>query len=275
MHGAGNDFVLIDDLSLSDRQLSELARQTSDRRLGVGSDGLLISLPSTLADRRMRMFNPDGSESEMCGNGIRCFARWLYERGVIPQSATIETLAGIKQAEVQPDGKVKIGMGQAKPAQIANRPNTFDSHSVEIQGRRFEGIPVDVGNPHFVIFYSTSQSELIQFGPLIEVHPDFPDRTNVHFVEMLGAGEFRQSTWERGAGQTLACGTGACACAVASQLTERGSTPYLAHLPGGDLLIELDDQLNMGMTGPTAYTFTGEFSFSSPRESALSALDQA
>lgn len=238
--------------SLGECDLSELAQAVCQRTFGVGADGLLLAFPSEAGDIRMMMLNPDGSEAEMCGNGLRCFARWHHE--LVNGSGTyqIETGAGVLECRVE-DGKVSVEMGDAE---ILGEgfPRTVD-----IEGTEFESLGVSMGNPHLVVFVPEDlEIQTEKWGRLLEVHPAFEKRTNVHFLSKLEDGSLRQVTWERGAGITLACGTGACACAVAAREHGWCGDEALVHLPGGDLEIALDG-LAVTMTGPAEHSFDGKW----------------
>ena len=270
MHGIGNDFVVVDCLQQDapvEADLQSASVHLCDRRFGIGGDGVLLVLPSETADYKMRMFNPDGSEAEMCGNGIRCFAKFVYDRGYTWSTRmTVETLGGTKVLELTPKDDrietVKVDMGspgldradlamEGAPGPVLGETLTADDAKFTITG-------VSMGNPHIVFFTDDVQGVPIeQVGPPLENHPLFPRRTNVHAVQVLGDSELRMVTWERGAGRTLACGTGACACVVASALNGRTGRRVRAHLPGGDLLIEWGDDDHVYMTGPATEVFTG------------------
>ncbi|RYG86353.1 diaminopimelate epimerase, partial [bacterium] len=229
MHGIGNDFVMIDTLAtpLPELDLAELSRRTNDRRRGIGGDGLILVERGASEPFRMRMFNPDGSESEMCGNGIRCFARLLRDHGHLESGiARVETGAGVLELDLLADGQVRVDMGIAEldPDRIGMAPGVGASlggapfQDAPIGGYR--GTAVSMGNPHVVIFTDDVASvDLESVGPELERSPFFPARVNVHFAQVLSPTELRMRTWERGAGITLACGTGACAVAVAAHLT--------------------------------------------------------
>ncbi len=271
MHGLGNDYVYV---SLFDQSLREdparLAIKVADRHFGIGGDGLILIMPSERADARMRMFNADGSEGEMCGNGVRCVAKFVHDHGISHKNPiTIETGRGVLTLALEiADGKVdrvKVDMGApildaAKiPTALSGAP-PLDAPLV-VGGQQFAVTAVSMGNPHAVIYVAdVAAAPLEQVGPLIEHHPAFPRRVNVHFVQVLAPGEVRMRTWERGSGVTLACGTGACAVCVAGVLTSRTERVLLAHLPGGDLLLEWpDDNDSVFMTGPAAEVFDGEW----------------
>ncbi len=267
MQGIGNDFVMLDTIAtpLPEVDLRALARRTNDRRLGIGGDGLILVERGENEPFRMRMFNPDGSESEMCGNGIRCFAKLLKDHGHLEDSvARVETGAGVLLLGLMSDGQVRVDMGIAEldPAKIGMAPGV----STSLGGAPFKDAPiggyrgtaVSMGNPHVVIFTDdVAIVELERIGPELETSPFFPARVNVHFAQVLGRGELRMRTWERGAGITLACGTGACATAVAAYETGRTGRDVLMHLPGGDLRIEIAEDRRVHMTGPAETVFRG------------------
>lgn len=271
MQGIGNDYVYVDCFEQQVSQPAALARRIADRHFGVGGDGLILVMPSTVADVRMRMFNADGSEPEMCGNGVRCVAKLAWDHGrVCTNPMRVETGAGIKTIQVELDaaGKVtgaSVDMGQPMlaPAQIpVNVPGerVIDA-PLEAAGETFAMTCVSMGNPHAILYVKDIRTvPLEQWGPVIEKHPAFPRRVNVHFVQVLSRDEVMMCTWERGSGVTLACGTGASAVCVAGVLTGRGARKILAHLPGGDLTLEWresDDHVTM--TGPATEVFTGDW----------------
>lgn len=269
MHGAGNDYVYVDCFAGAPQgNLSELARRISHRRFGVGADGLILIHPSEQADARMQMFNADGSEAEMCGNGIRCVAKYLYERrGVQKPEIVIETKAGL--LTVWPKvvagrvRRVRVDMGQ--PILEADRiPSRFHvspvvNQPLEAAGENLTVTCLSMGNPHCVVFVPEATDKwVLQIGPKIEQHRMFPQRTNVEFVEVLSPTEVRQRTWERGSGETWACGTGASAVCVAGVLTGRTSRRIVNHLLGGDLELEWCETDNhVYMTGPAEEVFEG------------------
>lgn len=272
MQGIGNDFVIVNCLrdSIPAEKLEAISRKVNNRKFGIGGDGLILILPSKQADLRMRMFNPDGSEAEMCGNGIRCFARYAYERKIIDDTQLkVETGAGVKTLKILTRGggkfdAVRVDMGQPRlrRSEIPMRGDDAEriiSEALKADGRRFEITAVSMGNPHVVIFEdNVSSFDVERYGPQIENHKAFPQRTNVHFVQVCSNSEIVVRTWERGAGITLACGTGACACVVASALNNKTGKRVNAHLPGGDLLIEWTGDNRMMMTGPAEEVFEGE-----------------
>lgn len=271
MHGLGNDYVY---MSTFDQQepadLKALAVAVSDRHFGIGGDGLIMILPSERADARMRMFNADGSEGEMCGNGVRCVAKYIHDHGIAPRNrVTVETGRGVLTLNLEIEGgkarRVRVDM-QAPILQSAAIPTTLPGDPpldapLTVEGRTLAVTAVSMGNPHAVVFVDdVAQFPVEQIGAAIEHHPAFPKRVNVHFVEVIGPNEVRMRTWERGSGITLACGTGACAVCVAGVLTGRTERQILAHLPGGDLELEWpgDDQ-SVFMTGPATEVFSGEW----------------
>lgn len=278
MHGLGNDFVMLDCLKAApppDARLEQLSNAVCDRHFGVGADGLILVLRESPTSYRMRMFNPDGSESEMCGNGIRCFARFLFDRGLIGHGqVAVATMVGVQQVEVldRPGSfQVRVDMGTPRllRSQIPMLPvenNGGDTQVVdwplEVGDQTFDITAVNVGNPHCIIFVDDVESvALKELGLAIEHHEQFPARTNVHFVQVLGPHRLWMRSWERGAGDTLACGSGACAVTVAAAL--RGAIPpgqrqALVQLPGGDLQVEWTANNHIFMTGPAETVFEGE-----------------
>jgi len=271
MHGIGNDFVLVNALTdpPAESALPEISRRLNDRKFGIGGDGLILILPSKIAEFKMRMFNPDGSEAEMCGNGIRCFAKYVFDRKMISEpQVKVETLAGVKVLKLLTrSGKVeqvRVDMGAPRllRSEIPMRGDDNGrviAEGLKCEGRRFEITAVNMGNPHVVIFEDNiDTAALARYGHAIEHHKSFPQRTNVHFVTVCGMGEIIARTWERGAGITLACGTGACACVVASILNNRTNRSVEVHLPGGDLRIEWTGDNRVMMTGPAEEVFEGD-----------------
>jgi diaminopimelate epimerase len=282
MHGLGNDYVYVNCFKEKIKKPDKLARLVSDRHFGIGGDGLILILRSKKADARMRIFNADGSEAEMCGNGIRCVAKYVYEHklaeprkklsipGQQPCAASlkIETGNGILTLGLILDAagkveKVCVNMGQPvlTPPDIPVRLPAKEviDQPMMFQNRAFVMTCVSMGNPHAVFFRDdVTTIDLEKFGPVIENHSIFPNRTNVHFVRMNRPDEFTMRTWERGSGATLACGTGACACCVAAVLTARGQRICTAHLPGGDLELNwCEDDNCVYMTGPAVEVFQG------------------
>jgi diaminopimelate epimerase len=271
MHGIGNDYVYV---STFDQKApadpSALAVKVSDRHFGIGSDGLILIGPSERADARMRMFNVDGSESEMCGNGIRCVAKYVYDRGIARKSRVrIETGRGILTLDIEAEDdkarRVKVDMG-APILQGSDIPTTLPGDPpievpVTVNGYSLRVTAVSMGNPHAVVFVDDVVGYPVEsVGAALERHPSFPRRVNAHFVQVIGPGEVRMRTWERGSGITLACGTGACAVCVAGVLAGKADRKVLAHLPGGDLTLEWPaDDASVFMTGPATEVFSGEW----------------
>lgn len=272
MHGTGNDFVVLDGFP-PDGDFVSLAVALCDRHFGVGADGVIVALPSARCDLRMRMFNPDGSEAEMCGNGIRCLAKHAVESGrVRPQGGAIsvETLAGDLRCEVRGAGgaveRVRVAMGapRLRPDEIpvlAQGGGPVQGLPLTIDGRALSVTCVSMGNPHAVHFTQTPVDEfpLAAIGPRVEHNPLFPRRVNFEIVNMLGLGQVRARVWERGAGLTLACGTGACAIGVACRLAGYSGDETRVQLPGGELTIEWDGRGEVYLTGPATEVFRGEW----------------
>jgi diaminopimelate epimerase len=268
MQGCGNDYVYVDAFHHAVDDPSALAKAISDRRFGAGSDGLILLLPSERADVRMRMWNADGTESEMCGNGVRCVAKLAYERGLVPRKRrlTAETGAGVLSLDLDvEDGRVEavtvdMGAPRLERAEIpmAGPPGRVVDEPLRVLDRTFRVTCVSMGNPHCVTFVdSVADFPVERYGPAIEVHPAFPRRTNAEFVEVRSRGEVVQRTWERGAGETWACGTGASAVGVAGVLTGRTERSVLVRLRGGDLRIEWPEGGSVRMTGPAVTVYEG------------------
>lgn len=264
MQGIGNDFVMVDAIRDTDLpvDLEAASRMLSDRRLGVGGDGLILLETGSEAPFRMRMFNPDGSESEMCGNGIRCFAKLLRDHGYLASDhAEIETGAGILKVKLLDDETVSVDMGLAylTRGEVGATGDPTDNFVEQPLGAGLLGTAVSLGNPHVVIFVEdVAKVDLAHVGPLLERHPFFPNRINVHFVQVTDRDHLIQRTWERGAGITLACGTGACACAIAAFITGRANRITDVKLPGGTLNIEYREDGSVLMTGDAQTVFEGE-----------------
>jgi len=270
MHGIGNDYVFVDMFHETVADPQKTAIEISNRHFGVGSDGLILIEPSQTADIRMSMFNPDGSQAEMCGNGVRCVAKYAYEHGLVSSTEIdLETLAGTKQLQLDlaPDGtvqSVRVNMGppiferSAIPVR-GSGPDALDEEIVS-GDETFSASCLSIGNPHCVILVGDVDTFPVAIhGPIIETHSLFPQRANVEFVQVISPQRIRQRTWERGAGETLACGTGACAVAVACAsrgLTQRHVTVQLL---GGDLDLDWADDGNVYMTGPAVEVFTGDW----------------
>jgi diaminopimelate epimerase len=275
MHGLGNDYVYVDGFAETVPNPADVAVRISNRHFGIGSDGLILVLPSDKADVRMRMFNADGSESEMCGNGVRCVAKYAYDHGLTKSNPlTVETGRGILSLALTLDnGKVQqvtVNMGHP----ILNLADIPVDREKVVQGAKeheyrvsiaqsnelLDAVFVSMGNPHATIFVpDVSKVDLARIGPVIEHHKAFPRRINAHFAQVHSRTELTMRTWERGSGITMACGTGACAVAVSAILTGRADRRILAHLPGGDLTLEWrESDNNVYMTGPATEVFSGE-----------------
>lgn len=269
MHGTGNDYIYINGFEEKLENPSEAAVKLSDRRFGIGSDGLILILPSDVADCRMEMFNADGSIGKMCGNGIRCVAKYVYDRGLVKKDVLrVETRSGIKTLQLQvEDGKVasvRVNMGQPEldPEKIPvlfSKDRMVDEEVYTPSGNVWRVTCVSMGNPHAVIFVDDVEGlDLPAIGPEMEKHAMFPERANIEFAQVTGPHEVQMRVWERGSGETLACGTGACACAVASVLTGKADRDVTVHLRGGDLHVFWDpDTDDVYMEGPAAFVFDG------------------
>ena len=271
MHGAGNDYVYINCFEEPvPADIPSTAIAISDRHTGVGGDGLVLICPSEVADARMRMFNADGSESEMCGNAIRCVAKFVSDRGIARKpELKIETGRGVltMQLFTGAGGKVEqvtVNMGapileSARiPTTLAGDPPT--NAKLEVAGMTIDVTCVSMGNPHCVTFVDEVHDDwVLRVGPQIERHPAFPRRVNAEFIQVVSRDEFIMRVWERGSGETLACGTGACASAVAGVLTGRTNRTVTAHLRGGDLKLEWSASGEVFMTGPATEVFSGEW----------------
>ena len=266
MHGIGNDFIVLDAINHEFPNPAALAKRICARRFGVGADGLILMCPSDRADATMRIFNSDGSEPEMCGNGIRCAAKFLYDTGLVPkEEMTIDTLAGVKPIRLQvQDGRavsaaVDMGEPDFEPARI---PVSADTNCIRVNldGREVEFFCVSMGNPHAVTFdFFPDDAAFRRFGREMESHPLFPAKANIEFCRVDDRENITVKVWERGDGPTLACGTGSCAvlaAAVSLGLAERKAN---IHLPGGTLQDEWMADNRICMTGPAATSFTGEF----------------
>ena len=269
MHGSGNDYIYVNGFEEKLENPSEAAVKLSDRRFGIGSDGLILILPSDVADCRMEMFNADGSIGKMCGNGIRCVAKYVYDRGLVKKDVLrVETRSGVKTLQLRvEDGKVasvRVNMGQPEldPEKIPvlfSKDRMVDEEVYTPSGNVWRVTCVSMGNPHAVIFVDDVEGlNLPAIGPEMEKHAMFPERANIEFAQVTGPHEVQMRVWERGSGETLACGTGACACAVASVLTGKADRDVTVHLRGGDLHVFWDpDTDDVYMEGPAAFVFDG------------------
>lgn len=267
--GLGNDFVFLDGkTALSVQDPFSLAVKMCDRRFGVGADGLVLLLPSDKADVRMRIINSDGSEAEMCGNASRCVALHMFTRKLADKKQiSLDTLAGIIHTDIIDAVKclVRVDMGvprltRGQIPMLGPADERAVNVPLEVNGKQIFGTAVSMGNPHFVTFVDNAQiAPVATLGPLLEKHPAFPRKTNVEFVQVLDDKTVRMRVWERGAGITSACGTGACATAVACVLNGKTGPCITVKLDGGDLCIEWPEQKNIFMTGPAREVFTGDF----------------
>ena len=269
MHGIGNDYVYVNCFEETVEKPAEMARFVSNRNYGVGSDGLILICPSDQADFRMDMYNADGSQAEMCGNGIRCVGKYVYDYGLTDkEEITVETLAGIKHLKLLiRDGqvdRVEVNMGSPilNPARIPVKTtlNPPVNVPVEVLGKTYKATGVSMGNPHAIIVMDHVRDlDLETIGPFFENHTMFPKRVNTEFIRVIDRHTVDMRVWERGAGETLACGTGACAVAVACVLNDLTDTEITVHLLGGDLDIRWDQQENcVYMTGTATIVFDGD-----------------
>jgi diaminopimelate epimerase len=268
MQGIGNDYIYINCFEEKVDDPSALSIRLSDRHFGIGSDGLILIEPSDIADCKMDMYNADGSRGMMCGNGIRCVGKYVYERGIAKKDVlTVETLSGVKTLKLSvKDGKVgeiEVNMGSPilEPEKI---PASFQGEKVVNQpltvgGKEYRVTCVSMGNPHCIVFVPDTKSLPIEkIGPQFENHPAFPERVNTEFVQVHSEHEVSMRVWERGSGETLACGTGACATAVACVLNQKTGREVLVHLLGGDLNIRWDEiSNNVFVGGPAEFSFDG------------------
>ena len=269
MQGIGNDYVYVNCFEEDIKNPSELSIAISDRHFGIGSDGLIMILPSPAADARMRIFNADGSEAQMCGNGIRCVAKYLYEYGIKKSDRmTIETAAGLKTIELtvvnEDVTQIKVEMGTpellrneipmlGENKQVVNEPLQVNDSVLYVTC-------VSMGNPHCITFVDDVDSIVLDVtGKAIENHELFPERINAHFVQQISANKVKMRTWERGSGETLACGTGAVATGVACVLNNLTERIISTQLPGGELMVEWTDDNKTYMTGPAEIVFTGQW----------------
>jgi len=277
LQGAGNDFILVESNDLN-RDWSGLARKMCDRHFGIGADGLLVLLPSKVADFKMREFNTDGSEAEACGNGLRCLLKYIVETKLAKAAApeiSVETMAGVRKFKPQRSGgkvtKLQVGMGTPRfdareipvdidPAKAA-RVKSMLNYSITVGGKELFLNFVSMGNPHAVYFWQKPVAEfpLSQVGPEVEHHRIFPRRTNFEVARVIDRNQIEVRVWERGVGETLACGTGSCAVAVAAQLNGYVASPVKIKLPGGILDVDWDGKGEVLLGGPAEIVFTGEW----------------
>ncbi len=302
VQGAGNDFILVEASEVNPRW-SQMAVAMCDRHFGIGADGLLLLLPSHLADFQMHIFNPDGSEAEACGNGLRCLVKYVIDKGLLSRKVdkislgrglantetweiSVETVAGIRQARIYrargKPAKIQVGMGEpkfgAKDIPVVIKPEvenlvdiTMLSRHLSIGDRELLLNFVSMGNPHAVYFwhYPVSDFPLSQLGPEVEQHKMFPNRVNFEVANVINRRQIEARVWERGVGETLACGTGACAVAVAAQLLGYIDDSVEIKLPGGTLDVEWDKEGEVLLSGPAEIVFTGEW----PDKGHLSGVD--
>ena len=269
MHGLGNDYVYIDAINQKIENESSLAKFVSNRHFGIGSDGLILICKSEVADFKMRMFNSDGSEAEMCGNGIRCVGKFVYDKGLTNKTTVkIETLAGIKTLILNTkDGKVetaRVDMGEpileAEKIPVISTEKPVKNLELEAENKKFKFTCVSMGNPHAItIVENTKEFDVEKYGKILEVDKAFPKKANIEFAQIIDKENIKMRVWERGAGETLACGTGACATAVACNLNGLTDRKVNIELLGGTLNIEWNETDNhVYMTGPAVTVFDGE-----------------
>lgn len=269
MEGCGNDYVYVNGFENQFENPGEVSRIVSDRHFAIGSDGMIVINPSNVADFKMSMYNADGSEGKMCGNGIRCVAKYVYDNKMTDKTTiTVETLSGIKTLELNVNGDkvetVRVNMGApeitaSKVPVIFDKENMIDE-SININGKEYKITCVSMGNPHAITFIEDTDSlDIESIGPLFEKNKIFPDRVNTEFIQIVDRNTIKMRVWERGSGETFACGTGACASVVACVLNGKTENIVTVKLLGGDLLIEYNKEENtVYMTGPAKVAFTGE-----------------
>lgn len=269
MHGLGNDYVYIDTIHQKIENESDLAQFVSNRNYGIGSDGLILICKSEKADFKMKMYNSDGSQAEMCGNGIRCVGKFVYDKGLTQKTEiTIETLAGIKNLKLNVKNErvetIKVDMGEPilEPEKIPVKSEKKPVIDLKLKAleKEFSFTCVSMGNPHAItIVEDTEKFEVEKYGKILEIDPSFPNKTNVEFVQIINRNHINMRVWERGSGETLACGTGACATAVACNLKGLCDRKVCIKLLGGNLEIEWNEKDNhVYMTGPAVTVFEGE-----------------
>lgn len=270
MHGAGNDYVYVNCFAEAfPKDPAALAVAVSDRHKGIGADGLILICPSERGDARMRMYNADGSESEMCGNGVRCVAKYVHDHGISKKDQLqIETGRGVLTLQLFVENglaeRIRVNMGTPIlksadiPTTLAGDPPV--KQTLQVAGRDLQVTCVSMGNPHCVTFVDEINDDwVLRIGPQIEKHPAFPRRVNAEFIQVLSPREFNMRVWERGSGETQACGTGACASCVAGVLAGLTERRVLAHLPGGDLELEWAESGEVYLTGPAVEVFNGDW----------------
>ncbi len=270
MQGLGNDYVYINCFEEKVENPQELAKKVSDRHFGIGSDGLVLIMPSDFADCRMRMFNADGSESEMCGNATRCIGKFVYDRGIIKKNEiSLETLAGIKHIKIKSNSKneaelLTVDMGEpvlkADDIPVISNENPVKGLKIKALDKEFDFTCVSMGNPHAITFVDDVENfDVSKYGPVLEIDNHFPKKSNIEFIQVLDRNHLKMRVWERGTGETLACGTGACATAVASVINDVCNREDIyIKLLGGELIINWDSKDNhVYMTGPAEFSFDG------------------
>ncbi len=266
MQGIGNDYIYFNCFEEAIENPAELSRRLSDRRFGIGGDGICLIKPSDRADAFMDLYNADGSRAMMCGNGIRCVGKYVYERGICRWDVLkIDTLSGVKTLYLTVENgivtAVKVNMGEPilEPAKIPTTLSSNLKQKIQANNTEYEVTAVSMGNPHSVIFTDEVDTlDLKKIGPALENHPVFPERVNTEFVQVLGPHEVRMRVWERGSGETWACGTGACATVVACVLNGKTERDVIVHLRGGDLTIYWNEKTGeVEMTGPAQFVFDG------------------
>lgn len=269
MHGIGNDYVFVNGFTQTINNPESVSRMISHRHFGIGADGLVLILPSKQCDYKMRMFNADGSEGQMCGNAIRCIGKYVYERGLTSQKEiTVETLGGIKTLLLTVENKkvtyVTVNMGspilETRKIPMGFDQPDFINQPIEVDGKTYHSTAVSMGNPHNVVFLSDiNELDLEKIGSTFENHPYFPERVNTEFVEVIDENTLKMRVWERGSGETLACGTGSCATVVAACLNQyvKQNSPVKVLLRGGELLINWTYQGDVLMSGPATDVFDG------------------
>lgn len=270
MEGCGNDYVYVNGFDTKIDNPNKLAEIVSNRNFGIGSDGLIVINPSEVADFRMNMYNADGSEGKMCGNGIRCVAKFVYDYKMTDKTTiTVETLSGIKTLELNvEDDKVKtvkVNMGspilESEQIPVVSDKEKVIDEKIDINGEEYRITCVSMGNPHAITFVdNTDELDIENIGPMFENNSIFPEQVNTEFIQIVNRDVIKMRVWERGSGETLACGTGACASVIACVLNGKTNDKVTVKLLGGDLFIEYDREANtVYMTGPARITFTGEF----------------
>ena len=256
MHGCGNDYIFLNCMEGEPDDLPGLARCLSHRHFGVGGDGIICVCPSRRADFKMRMFNADGSEGAMCGNGIRCFGKYVYDKGLTDKAhLVVETLSGDRELSLM------IENGRAEGAAVGmGVPAIQPPVQITVEEKIYTAVPVSMGNPHAVIeVEDPDEIDLQAIGPAVERHPLFPHRVNAEFIRVLDRGKLKMRVWERGSGETLACGTGACASAAAMMAAGKLDREAVVHLAGGDLIVRWDEKSGqMFMTGPAVTVYDGK-----------------